>query len=69
MGNQSIKNPEASQTAFALTLFRFFRGCLWMIRGEWVGGEETSVPKICHTYRTMMKLKTVIPYLKRIKQI
>ena len=26
-------------------------------------------PKICHTYLTMMKLGTVIPYLKKIQKI
>ena len=31
------------------------------------GGLNTSyLPKICHTYPTMMKLGTVIPYLKKI---
>ena len=27
------------------------------------------LPKICHTYPTMMKLGTVIPYLKKIQKI
>ena len=26
------------------------------------------LPKICHTYATMIKLVTVIPYLKKIKK-
>ena len=30
---------------------------------------EGTLPKICHTYPTMMKLGTVIPYLKKIKKI
>ena len=33
------------------------------------GGKKASLSKICHTYPTMMKLGTVIPYLKKIKQI
>ena len=28
-----------------------------------------SLPKICQTYPTMMKLGTVIPYLKKIRKI
>ena len=28
-----------------------------------------DLPKFCHTYRTMMKLDTVIPYLKKIQNI
>ena len=35
-----------------------FCGCSWM-----------ALPKICHTYPAMMKLGTVIPYLKKIKKI
>ena len=27
------------------------------------------IPKICHTYPTMMKLDTVIPYLRKIQKI
>ena len=30
------------------------------------GGEKVSLPKTCHTYPTMMKLGTGIPYLKKI---
>ena len=37
------------------------------------GGEKWKkafpLPKICHTYPTMMKLGTVIPYLKKKKKI
>ena len=36
------------------------------------GGEgetPTPFPKICHTYPTIMKLGTVIPYPKKIKKI
>ena len=28
-----------------------------------------SLPKVCHTYPTTMKLGTVIPYLKKIQKI
>ena len=40
-----------------------FRGC------SQIGGAKRSLlPKICHTYPTMMKLGTVVPYLKKIKK-
>ena len=32
-------------------------------------GEKVPLPKICHTYRTMMKHGTVIPYLKKIQKM
>ena len=36
----------------------------------WGGGaKRTAHPKICHTYPTMMKLGTIIPYLKKIQNI
>ena len=30
---------------------------------------KKTLPKICHIYPTMMKLGTVIPYLKKIQKI
>ena len=41
-----------------------FRGCSPM-----VGGKKAPLPKVCHTCPTMMKLGTVIPYLKKIQKI
>ena len=38
-----------------------FRGCSRMERG---GGKKAPLPKIYHTYPTMMKLGTVITYPK-----
>ena len=36
----------------------------------WGGGQKCPpLPKICHTYLTMMKLGTTIPYLKKIQKI
>ena len=32
------------------------------------GGERSPLPKICHTYPTMMKLGTVIPHPKKIQK-
>ena len=31
--------------------------------------KKDPLPKICRTYPTMMKLGTVIPYLKKIQKI
>ena len=31
------------------------------------GGKEAPLPKICHTYSTMMKLSTLMPYQKIYK--
>ena len=35
----------------------------------WGGGEKAPLPKICHTYSTMMKLSTVIPDQKKIRKM
>ena len=32
-------------------------------------GEKISLPKICYIYFTMIKLGTVIPYLKKIQKV
>ena len=34
-----------------------------------MGGPKSPLPKICDTYSTMMKLGTVIPYLKKIPKV
>ena len=33
------------------------------------GGKKSPLLKICHTYPAMMKLSTVIPYLKKIPKL
>ena len=40
-----------------------FRGCSRM-----GGSKKTPLPKICHTYPTMMKLGKVIPYSEKIQK-
>ena len=40
-----------------------FWGCSWM-----GGAKKAPPPKIYHTYPTIMKLSTVIPYLKKIQK-
>ena len=37
--------------------------------GSRMGVQKGPLLKFCHTYPTMMKLGTVIPYLKKIKKI
>ena len=49
-----------------LTLFKM--GFFGAAHG-WGGPKRPTLPKICHTYPTMMKLGAVIPYLKRIREI
>ena len=52
-----------------LTLFRmYFFGTSYRWVGEG-GAKGYTLPKICHTYPAMMKLGTVIPYLRRICKI
>ena len=53
-----------------LTLFRMgFFGATHGLAGGWGGGKKASLPKICYTYPTVMKLGTDIPYLKKIRKI
>ena len=42
-----------------------------LFRGNSQIGETKKplLPNICHTYPTMMKLGTVVPYLKKIQKI
>ena len=51
-----------------LTLFRM--GAFGTAHGWGRGGlpKRSLHPKTCHTYPTMMKFNTVIPYLKKIKK-
>ena len=47
-----------------LLLTLFMMGLFGAAHG-W-GAKSPHLPKICHTYPAMMKLGTVIPYLKKI---
>ena len=47
-----------------------FRGCSRMcVCGGGRGMKGFPLPKICHTYPTMMKLGTVIPYINKTQKI
>ena len=52
-----------SERAFDLIQDGPFRGCSWMggVGGGGKGGRGSPLPKICHTYPTMIKLGTVMP--------
>ena len=50
-----------------LTLFRM--GIFGAALGWGGGAKRPPLPKICHTYPTMMKLGIVISYLKKIQKI
>ena len=45
-----------------------FPGCSRMWGGEGGGAFWFPLPKIRHTYPTMMKLGTVIPYLRKMQK-
>ena len=47
--------------------YGYFRGCSRMGGRGWA--KRPLLPKICHTYPTMKKLGTLIPYLKKIGKI
>ena len=51
------------------TILTLFRVGIFEAAHGWGGGKKTPFPKICHTYHAMMKLGTVIPYLKKIQKI
>ena len=51
-----------------LFLTLFMMGFFGAAHG-WRGAKRPPLPKICHTYSTMMKLGTIIPYPKKIQKI
>ena len=61
------KKIEHYLKSITVTLFRM--GIFGATHGSGVGAKRLSLPNICHTYPTMMKFGTVIPYLKKIQKI
>ena len=55
-------------TCSNLTIFTNFRMCFFGAAHGW-GAKRLFLPKICHTYPTIIKLGTLIPYLKKIQEI
>ena len=49
-------------------IFALFRTGIFGAAHGW-GGAKSPLPKIFHTYPTMMKLATVISYIKNIQKI
>ena len=67
--NSSLKYATAptKEIIFSLTLFRM--GFFGAAHGCGRGQKGPPLPKIYHTYPTMMKLGTVMPYLRKIQNI
>ena len=63
MNNFGVTMLKINRT---LTLFRM--GFFGAAHGWGRGGKKPPLPKTCHTYLTMMKLGTVIPYLEKIQK-
>ena len=54
----------------ALNLFRMvFFGASYGCQEGGGSAKRLPFPKLCHTYHTIMKLGTVMPYLKETKKI
>ena len=51
-----------------LNLLTLFRMAIFGAAQRW-GPKSIRLPKICHTYPTMMKFASVIPYLQKILKI
>ena len=62
---------QTLNTVLTLTLALFRMGIFRAAHrlGERGVQKGSFLPKICHTYPAMMKLGTVIPYLKKIQKI
>ena len=59
---------KLSVTEYSLTIFRMYSGIFRTFCRK-VRDRGGFLPKICNAYPTMMKLGTVIPYLKKILKI
>ena len=67
MHNALLHSSEYLKYAWfeILSLFR-----MGFLRAAYGWGQKSSpLPKICHTYPTVMKLGTVIPYPEKIQKI
>ena len=71
--NKKFSNVFSKQNvSFGLIYFRFFTLFRMGFFGavHWLGvAKKAPLPKICHTYPTMTKLGTIIPYLKKIQKL
>ena len=69
----SFLKPQSGQSASVFemkTLTLFTMGFFGAAHGRGGGPppKRPPLPKICHRYSTMMKLGTVIPFLKKIQK-
>ena len=55
--------------ALILMVLTLFKMGFFGAAHEWEWGQKGPLSKICHTYPTMMKRGTVIPYPKKIPKI
>ena len=62
--NENTKNIITTNNRLII-----FRMGLFGAAHRWEWGKKATVPKICHTNPTIMKLDTVIPYLKKTQKI
>ena len=61
-----LHSPQFMVPILFLTLFRM---AIFGAAHGWGGGAKSPpFPYICHTHPTMMKLGTVVPYLKKIQK-
>ena len=61
--------PKKNKNITHFLLLTLFRMGFFGAPRVWGEGFWLPLPKICHTYLTMMKLGTVIPYLRKIQKI
>ena len=57
------------ESVMKITILTLFRMGIFGAALGWGEAKRAPVPKICHTYPTMIKFSTVIPYLKKIQKI
>ena len=48
---------------------KHFRMAIFRAVHEWVGVKKAPLPNICHTYPAVLKLDTVILYLRKIQEV
>ena len=66
--NRDEKNCCKIRLYLSSKTLTIFRMSIFGAAHRW-GEPKSPLPKICHTYPTMTKLDTVIPYLKKIEKI
>ena len=52
-----------------ITILTLLRMALFGATHGWVGAKRFPLTKMSHTYLSMTKLRTVMPYLKKIQKI